>query len=125
MLLSSAISSLGAAMGSLLKPGAAPVFRLTPLPRPSLRALLPSAPVFAVTILFGAGRNELKSLKAPPSDLCLFAGGPSSPSSPFPASSWRPGKLTLILCGLDLSTTFRNPGLEDVEFSPTAELGSF
>lgn len=93
-------------MGSLLNPGAAPVFRLTPLPSPPLPATEPFTPPFVAAARFGAGRNELKPPKAPPPTLAFFAGGPSSFSSPTASFLPSSGRLTRILCGLERSTTF-------------------
>lgn len=83
--------------GSLLKPGAAPVFRLTPPASPPL--LIPPSldPPFGAAVRLGAGRKELKLPIPLEPVLARFAGGPDSesPSSAiFLAGS---GRVTLIL----------------------------
>lgn len=111
----SALSSVfgaGSAIGSLLKPGVAPVFRFTPLPSPPL---LEASVPFAATERFGAGRKELNAPNAPPPVLARFAGGDCPSSSCLSSVTGRSlagsGRLTRILCGFERSTTFWNAGL--------------
>lgn len=96
--------------GSLLKAGAAPVFKLTPAPKPLFRAPFPPPNVALVDcpVLFGAGKNELNPLKAPPPVFARFVGGSSVLVSSFKDAC---GNETRILPGFDLSTTFWNVDL--------------
>lgn len=91
----------------LLKPGPAPVFRLTPGRRGTVFAAL-LATVAALPAFLGGGRNEAKPLKAPPPVLARLTGG-SSPvlAVVFDSSDFEvPDRLTTILRGLERSTTF-------------------
>jgi hypothetical protein len=94
------------AASSLLNPGIAPVFRLTPLPNP---------PPIACPVRLGAGNRALNPLNAPPRPLtrARFAGGPSAIDSP--SCSTALGRLTSILRGFERSTTFLKAGFEDAD----------
>ena len=98
---SPAVSALGT--DSLLKPGAAPVLRLTPLPSPALFTPVTKGPPFVAAARFGAGRRALKPLSPPEPTLARFKGRSGSSGSSALEGS---GRLTRILCGFERSTTF-------------------
>jgi len=95
---------------------------LIPAPRPDPRALLirPLLPsvgrgvaLTLLTVFLGAGKNELKSLNAPPVFGRFVGGGSISPVESCAAAGVEsiPGRWTWILRGLDGSTTFWKLGL--------------
>jgi hypothetical protein len=97
--------------GSLLKPGADPVFKLTPTPSTPFAAVPPPNVAFVCPVRFGGGKNELNPLKAPPPVFARLVGGSSLEVSSFKVAC---GKETRILPGFDRSTTFWNAGFDDV-----------
>lgn len=95
-----------------LKPGAPLVFKFTPgLGGPLLVDVGDDEGVaFGLFAFLGGGRNELRPEKSPdPPVFARFAGG----SMPGGLSLEICGRLTMILPGLDRSTTFWNCFLED------------
>lgn len=88
---------------SRLNPGAAPVFKLIPLPKPFPLPLEARAAFDRL----GAGNMALKPLLA---SFALFAAGWASSAVSF-ASLVALGRFTLILCGLELSMNLWTPDL--------------
>ena len=94
-------------IGSRLKPGVAPVFKFTPLPKPPF---LRAGPPFAADDRFGAGRKELKPPRPPAPILALLAGGSGNSDASLWGGLVGSGRLIRILWGLEGSTTFLKAG---------------